>query len=69
VDRAAFAARFGKPVEVALPALAEAVDLGLVEAAPEAFRLTERGIEHADVLGDWLQSDAVRTARSAWAPQ
>lgn len=66
VDRTAYEARFGGDVMHHLPALREAFDEGLVIDDPVTLRLSERGLEHADVIGDWLQSPAVRAARASW---
>jgi len=66
VDRAAYAARFGGDVLWHLPALAEAIGEALVWDDAGVLRLTERGVEHSDVLGHWLQSHAVRAARDGW---
>ena len=48
------------------PELAEAAECGLVRVSDAALQLTERGIERADVLGHWLQSDDIVRARAAW---
>ena len=66
VERASYRERFGDDVLVHLPALREAIEVGLVIADDAALKLTEQGLEHSDVLGDWLQSPAVRAARATW---
>ncbi len=66
LDRAEYRAAFGGDPLDDLPQLAEAIDAGLVSASAAALTLTEAGTERADVLGYWLQSDAVRAARRAW---
>jgi oxygen-independent coproporphyrinogen-3 oxidase len=48
VDAAGFAARFGRPLEVAFPQLARLVEDGLLERAGERVRLTSRGLAFAD---------------------
>lgn len=66
VDRAEYRARFGEDVFTHFPELAEAAECGLVRVSDAALQLTERGIERADVLGHWLQSDDIVRARAAW---
>lgn len=64
--RAAWAQRFGTELDDDFPELAEAVAVGLVADDGAALALTPLGIERADVLGHWLQSTAVRSARRDW---
>lgn len=66
LDRAAFRQRFNRDVLSAVPELAEAIAEGLVTALPDRLCLTERGLECADVLGHFLQSQEVMAARAAW---
>jgi oxygen-independent coproporphyrinogen III oxidase len=66
VERASYRARFGDDVLAHLPELREALEVGFVLADDAALRLTERGLDHSDVLGDWLQSPAVRAGRATW---
>jgi oxygen-independent coproporphyrinogen-3 oxidase len=68
VDRSAYRTRFGADVLEHFPEIFELVALELGSIDSELIRLNERGIESADVLGFWLQSDAVRNARDRWAP-
>jgi oxygen-independent coproporphyrinogen-3 oxidase len=68
VDRAAYSARFGVDVLDHFPELEEAFDLQLASHDSSRIRLTELGLERSDVLGYWLQSNAVRSAREAWEP-
>ncbi len=68
LDRAAYRARFGGDAFEHLPELEEALDEQLATADEHLVRLTERGIERSDVLGHWLQSDAVQAARAEWVP-
>jgi oxygen-independent coproporphyrinogen-3 oxidase len=63
VDRGAYRDRFGGDVLADFPELGEAVAHGLID---DSVRLTELGRERSDVLGHWLQSEAVRAARAAW---
>jgi oxygen-independent coproporphyrinogen-3 oxidase len=67
VDRRRYRERFGADVLVQLPALGEALDAGIAVADDDALRLTDAGVEHADVIGHWLQSAAVRARRDAWS--
>jgi oxygen-independent coproporphyrinogen-3 oxidase len=66
VVRAEYAARFGEDALASFPELHEVVACGLATLDDEALRLTERGVERADVLGHWLQSDEVLRARDEW---
>lgn len=66
VDRGRYAAQFGADVLEHFPELSEAIDAALVEVDAAALRLTERGMERADVLGHWLQSAAILRARQEW---
>lgn len=66
LDRAAFQQRFGLDVLSAAPELSEAIAEGLITPATTRLCLTDRGIESADVLGHWLQSEEVQAARAAW---
>lgn len=66
IERAEYRKRFGSDVLTHFPELSEAVDERLATIEEPAVRLTEMGVERADVLGHWLQSDDVRRAREAW---
>ena len=66
--RADYAARFGADVLDDLPELIEVLETGLAAADDGALRLTDLGVERADVLGHWLQSEAVLRLRDGWAP-
>jgi len=66
IDRAAYRARFGGEVLAQLPELAEAIDAGLATLDAGSLRLTDAGLERADVFGHWLQSQAVRDLRAEW---
>jgi oxygen-independent coproporphyrinogen-3 oxidase len=66
LDRNAYRQRFGHDVLSHTPMLAEAITEGLITESPDTLCLTERGVECADVLGHWLQSDEVLAARAAW---
>jgi oxygen-independent coproporphyrinogen-3 oxidase len=66
VERAGYRARFGADVLEHFAELHEAIDCELVTVDDDAVRLTERGMERADVLGHWLQSAAVVRAREEW---
>lgn len=64
--RAEYATRFGADPLEHFPELVQVVDCGLATLGPEDLRLTELGVERADVLGHWLQSGAVIHARESW---
>jgi oxygen-independent coproporphyrinogen-3 oxidase len=64
--RESYAERFGEDVLATFPELHEAIDCGLVTLDATELRLTALGVERADVLGHWLQSDAVIRAREEW---
>lgn len=66
VDRAQYSARFGDDVMHHFPELTQAIECALVTIDASAVRLTERGMERADVLGHWLQSAPVIRARQEW---
>ncbi len=66
VSRPVYCERFGGDVCLHFPELSEAVALGLVTETPSELLLTEFGMECADVLGHWLQSDEVLAARASW---
>jgi coproporphyrinogen III oxidase-like Fe-S oxidoreductase len=68
VDLAGYAIQFGggSPLED-LPQLAELVGRGWAEQVPGRFRLTPEGLAHADAIGPWLVSPAVRAAMAAAA--
>ncbi|HET9655536.1 MAG TPA: STM4012 family radical SAM protein [Kineosporiaceae bacterium] len=63
VDLVAYAARFdGSTPEQDFPQLAELVERGWAQRLPQRFRLTAEGLAHADAIGPWLVSPAVRAA-------
>lgn len=69
LDTAAYAARFGGAVADDLPQLAELVARGLAEPAPDdggCWRLTDAGLAHADAIGPWLASPAVRARMAGY---
>lgn len=66
VAREPYRERFGTDVLSDFPELAEAAELGLLTIEPEALSLTARGIEHADVIGQWLYSADVRDRMETW---
>lgn len=59
LDHAAYASRFGSSLPGDFPELRELHDLGLAADIAGVTVLTDAGFEVADVLGPWLQSDAV----------
>jgi oxygen-independent coproporphyrinogen III oxidase len=67
LDRPAYARRFGADVLEHLPSLVEVIETELATLEDGILRLTERGIERADVIGQWLESSAVQGARAAWS--
>ena len=69
LGRADYRARFGGDVLADLPALQDLLALRLATADADSVRLTDAGVERADVLGHWLQSPAVRQARAEWAAE
>jgi len=68
LERGAYRARFGGDVFEHLPELEQAIEEELAMGDSDQVWLTERGIERSDVLGHWLQSDAVQAARAEWVP-
>ncbi len=66
VESSEYRDRFGGELFEHFPELQEVVDTGLASRDGQSLHLTDRGVERADVLGDWLQSEAVRAARDAW---
>lgn len=66
IDRAAYRARFGDDVLAHAPELSAIVETGLGSLDDAALRLNETGLERADVLGHWLQSETIKDARQAW---
>jgi len=66
VLRGDYRERFGADVLTDFPELEEAVALGLLTIESEVLSLTARGVEHADVIGQWLYSPAVRDRMDAW---
>jgi oxygen-independent coproporphyrinogen-3 oxidase len=60
VDRAEWAQRFGVELLDAFPSLQDLVMRGWLTVDPARIRLTEEGLAHADVIGPWLISPAVR---------
>ena len=66
LDRHAYLCRFGGDVCAHFPELAETVENGLVIADADSLQLTPMGIECADVLGHFLQSESVLSARASW---
>ena len=66
LDRKSYINRFGNDVCDHFPELAEAVTEGLVFADSGSLQLTPYGLECADVLGHWLQSESVLSARATW---
>lgn len=66
LDEAAYARRFGSSVADDLPMLAEGLPLGVLVHADGAWRLTDRGVGYADVIGRWLYSRRVEELMAAW---
>lgn len=66
VDLSTWANHFGADLLDQHPELLEAIELGLLQAVSGSLKLTPRGRELSDVLGDWLQSDNVRALRNSW---
>lgn len=64
--RASYRQRFGQDVCVHFPELREAIELGLLIETEEELLLSELGQQSADVLGHWLQSEEVLSARASW---
>ena len=60
VDRAAFQARFGQDVLLALPMLRELEARGLMQVSAERLQLSDEGMERSDALGPWLRSAAMQ---------
>ena len=67
--RHAYRARFGEDVLAHFPQLEELEATGLGVITDASIRLVERGIECADVIGHWLESDVVRLRRAEWSPR
>lgn len=66
LDEAAYARRFATSVAQDLPMLAEGLALGLLAHADGVWRLTDRGVGHADVIGRWLFSRRVEQLMATW---
>ncbi len=66
VEESAYRHRFGGELRDELPELVELLAPGLAEWREGWLTLTAPGIERADVLGEWLQSEAVRRLRAEW---
>ena len=66
IERAPYRARFGADVLEHFPELDQVLDTKLGTLDEASLRLNELGLERADVLGAWLQSDEVRRAREGW---
>lgn len=60
LDTAAFAARFGITARDCFGELDELLQAGLAEIRGELIALTELGMAHADAIGPWLNSSAVK---------
>ena len=60
LDLDAYRARFERDVDADFPALAELAPRGLATRGERTLVLTDTGLAHADVIGPWLYSDAVR---------
>lgn len=69
IDRALYLERHGEDVLTDHPELTQLVDHGLGVIDTGSVRLLDEGIERADVIGEWLQSDSVVALRSAWSPR
>lgn len=63
----AYLGRFGTSVSADLPQLAELVERQLATRIDGLLALTESGMAHADTIGPWLVSDAVRASMEAYA--
>jgi len=66
LDEAAYARRFATSVADDLPMLDEGLPLGLLAHDDGVWRLTDRGVGHADVIGRWLFSRRVEQLMEAW---
>ena len=66
VVRSDYLTRFGGDSLDHFPELADLVATGLATLDTIGLRLTDVGVERADVVGHWFQSDDVRRARDAW---
>ena len=60
LDRAAFENQFKQDVCDLLPQVLDLVSGGFTKLTAERIRLNPDGLEHSDVIGPWLYSDAVR---------
>ena len=58
--RAEWTQRFGDEVLDAFPALDGLIDLDWLTVDADRIALTDEGLAHADAVGPWLVSDAVR---------
>lgn len=69
LSRAEYRERFAGDVMIHFPELEELVATGLGVITDTSVRLVERGLESADVIGHWLESEAVRERRAGWSPR
>lgn len=66
LDEVAYARRFGTTVSNDLPMLAEGLPLGVLAYGDGLWRLTDRGVGCADVIGRWLFSRRVEELMETW---
>jgi oxygen-independent coproporphyrinogen-3 oxidase len=67
LDLDSYRARFGGDAHAEFPELAELLPHGLAVRDGAILRLTPDGLAHADAIGPWLQSDAVRARMTEYA--
>jgi len=67
LDLAGYHAKFGGDAHTEFPELAELPPHGLAVRDAATLRLTPEGLAHADAIGPWLASDAVRARMAEFA--
>jgi coproporphyrinogen III oxidase-like Fe-S oxidoreductase len=67
LDLAGYRAKFGGDAHAEFPELAELPPHGLAVRDAATLRLTPEGLAHADAIGPWLASDAVRARMAEFA--
>ncbi|RKG66643.1 coproporphyrinogen III oxidase family protein [Corallococcus exercitus] len=67
VDPGAYRQRFGTEAKADFPMLAELEAHGLARDVDGVFHLTPAGVERSDLIGPWLDSEAVRARMAEYA--
>ena len=66
VELNAYQAYFGRAVLDDFPELASLLERSLAQMNEHYFALTETGMAHADAIGPWLYSQAVRAQTAGY---